>query len=267
MDISFIILTWNSERYIENCINSIHSSLNGSRYRYQVFIVDNGSSDNTVGILERLKNDCPDILNLIMLKKNTGTTYSRNVALKKAKGRYICIMDSDVQIFPETLEGLIATLQHHPDAGLAVPEIRYPDGKLQKSIDRFPTITRKIYRYFFLKNLEKKENQVDRPRKPVEADYAISACWVMKKDVIYKVGFLDEKIFYAPEDVDFCLRVWRAGYKIIYNPTVKIIHHTQEISRGFKINSALLNHIKGLIYYFIKHRYFFKAPSFRMTEK
>jgi len=98
-------------------------------------------------------------------------------------------------------------------------------------------------------------------------DYAISAVWVIKKEVLKIVGLLDENIFYSPEDVDYCLRLWKAGYKIIYEPRVPVIHHTQEISRGFKLNSAMLNHIKGLIYYFRKHGYFLRRPVRLLDQK
>ena len=95
-----------------------------------------------------------------------------------------------------------------------------------------------------------------------DVDYAISAFWLFHRSLLDKVGLLDEKIFYAPEDVDFCLRIWKAGYRIVYQPSACIIHHTQEISRGWKLNSAKINHLKGLVYFFIKHRYFMRKPMF-----
>jgi GT2 family glycosyltransferase len=82
----------------------------------------------------------------------------------------------------------------------------------------------------------------------------------LKKEVLKNVGLLDENIFYAPEDVDYCLRIWLAGYKVVYNSEVSAIHHAQEISRGLKINRATINHIKGLAYYFKKHKYILKCP-------
>jgi len=99
-----------------------------------------------------------------------------------------------------------------------------------------------------------------------DVDYAISAFWLFHRSLLDKVGLLDEKIFYAPEDVDFCLRIWKAGLRIVYQPSVSVIHHTQEISRGWKLNSAKINHLKGLVYFFVKHRYLFTPPQFSGTN-
>ncbi|MCK4486712.1 MAG: hypothetical protein KAU38_08130 [Desulfobacterales bacterium] len=79
------------------------------------------------------------------------------------------------------------------------------------------------------------------------------------------IGLLDEKIFYAPEDVDYCLRTWRVGYKVLYDSRVSAIHHAREISRGIRINRATISHIKGLLYYFMKHKYMLRRPDIKET--
>lgn len=264
-DITFVLLTWNSEKYIENCLNSIVKAFIESKLTYEVFVVDNGSTDNTVPVLKSFNNKYPEIIRLILLDQNKGTTYPRNLALKQSKGNYICIMDSDVEIISGVIEKLIKNLDQGTDVGLSVPKITYPDGKLQKSTDVFPTITRKFYRYLFLKKIETVEDSRETQISLTEVDYAISAIWLFNRKIISNVGLLDEKIFYAPEDVDYCIRIWKAGYKVVYDNSITVIHHTQEISRGFRINKAFINHVKGLSYYFIKHRYIFRAPSFRKT--
>ena len=263
LDLSFVILTWNSENYIEKCFFSIEAALKDIGLFYEIFIIDNGSCDATPDILKKLKEKYPSIINLILLPKNMGTTYSRNLGITKAKGKFVCIMDSDVEIFPGTIETLIKNIEENPSVGLAVPKLLYPNGKLQKSTDVFPTVFRKIVRYFFLRKIEAQDETDFSINKPIFIDYAISAFWMMKRNIFNEVGFLDEKIFYSPEDVDYCLRIWKARYSILYDPTVSAVHHTQEISRGLKINAALFNHIKGLVYYFLKHRYLFKSPVFR----
>ncbi len=263
LDLSFVILTWNSEIYIKQCINSILSALHSSSISYEVLIVDNGSKDRTPSILKDFKNQFPEIVSLKFLSKNLGTTRPRNLAIKKAKGEFVCVLDSDVEVYEGTIEQLIAALKNNPAIALCAPKLIYANGKHQITTDIFPTIFRKIVRYFFLKQIEAREESSNNLSSPVEVDYAISAFWMVRRDIFNKIGFLDENIFYSPEDVDFCLRIWKAGYHILYDPSVTSVHHTQEISRGLNFNLALIHHITGLLYYFIKHKYCIKAPVFK----
>jgi GT2 family glycosyltransferase len=267
-DIAFIILTWNSQAYIEKCLDSLLSALAQTDLRYHIYITDNGSTDGTPDILHKLKQNHPSAVTLFFLDRNMGTTYSRNLGLKQAAGRYICIMDSDVELQDSTvIHKLISNLENHPSIGLTAPKMVFPNGKRQKTTDSFPTIFRKITRYFFLRKMESFEAQAMELSKPIQVDYAISAFWMMRNDLFEKIGYLDENIFYSPEDVDFCLRIWKAGYGILYDPSVCAVHHTQEISRSMKFNSAFFHHIKGLCYYFIKHRYFLFPPAFRTKSR
>jgi len=262
MDISFVILTWNSEKYISRCLNALLKDLSQCGLTYEIFIVDNGSCDGTVDTLRSYQSTYPEQIYPIFLDRNHGTTYSRNIALKKARGNYISVIDSDVEIVSAgTIKNLIESLGNDDKIGLISPKLLYADGSLQKSTDNFPTIFNKILRYFFLKTIEKNENNQEGRHETMAVDYAISAMWVLKKEVLKKVGYFDEKIFYAPEDVDYCLRVWLSGYKVFYNPQVKVVHHTQEISRQFKMSGMTMLHIKGLMYYFWKHKYVFRRPN------
>ena len=259
MDISAIILTWNSEKYIESSVCSFIADCEGA-YSYEIFIVDNGSVDRTKEIIQNLTSRYADSIKPIYLKENYGTTYPRNLALKKAKGEFLVVMDSDVDVNKGTISRLIGVLTDNKDVGIVAPKLIYPSGAPQKSTDVFPTIFTKILRYFFLKAIEKKEKVWGASSGPQEIDYAISALWVLRRDILEKVGLLDENIFYAPEDVDYCLRVWKAGYKVMYVPDVSCVHHTQEISRGMKFNKATRDHIRGLVYYFKKHKYLLRRP-------
>jgi GT2 family glycosyltransferase len=172
-------------------------------------------------------------------------------------------MDSDVELAGGVVDAFVPLLAQDHDLGIVVPRILYPSGTWQKSYDRFPTLADKIHRYFRLRKIEEREAlQTGKCTQPFYVDYAISAFWLMRRDLLQTVGFLDERIFYSPEDVDFCLRVWKSGFRILYVPSVSVVHHTQEISRGLKLNRAKLSHIKGLGYYFLKHRYFLRRPEF-----
>jgi len=267
VDISIVILTWNSIHHIEKCIESIFSDLYETQYSFEIFIVDNGSKDGTANLIEKISCQKGFCIVPIYLNRNTGTTYSRNLALKRAKGKYICIMDSDVVLQGGTLAELIGVLNDEPSAGMVAPRLVYRDGRLQKSTDNFPTALSKIRRYFWLRQIEKQESQRGGQEHLVPVDYAISALWMMKREVLEKVGLLDERIFYAPEDVDYCLRVWMAGYSIFYDPQIWAIHDAREISRGIRINRATLKHANGLLYYFKKHGYFFRRPRWAEFSK
>lgn len=258
-DISVVILSFNSIAYIEKCLNSLFDSLEKCNLRGQVNVVDNGSSDGSVHLLKIMLEKYPYNLSVIFQKINIGTTQSRNKALKKSTGKYILILDSDAYMNSETLNELIIYLRENVNVGLVAPSLVYPDGRFQLSVDVFPTLVRKIKRYFFLRSLEEKSKlQI-----AGAVDYAISACWMLPKNVVDSVGLLDEKIFYSPEDVDYCIRVWKSGYQVHYLSSTSMVHDAQEISRpkGFFINKFTIRHAKGLIYLFAKHRYIFTLNS------
>ncbi|MFX0204105.1 MAG: glycosyltransferase family 2 protein, partial [Candidatus Hodarchaeota archaeon] len=244
--ISFILLTWNSEKYLGKCLNSLLANLRGSQFSHEVFIVDNGSKDTTVPMINSYLVRHPDVIVPIFLETNKGTTDSRNLGLRRARGRYIGIMDSDVEIPEGTIIQLVSTLEENENAGLVAPKVVYPNGNYQKSTDALPTVFTKLFRWFFLKSIEKKEKSQKQKVDLCEVDYAISAMWMLKSELLQIVGLLDENIFYAPEDLDYCVRVRQAGYKVLYDPRVAVVHHAQEISRGLRINRATVSHLKGL---------------------
>ena len=229
---------------------------------FEIIIVDNGSTDGTKTTLEILERNHPTHVKPVYLEKNTGTTYPRNIALKQAEGKYLAVLDSDVEVPLGIFELLISKLKEDSSLGLIAPKLVYPSGSLQKSIDQFPTLFTKLKRLFFLKQIEKAEETELKNDIARDVDYAISAFWLFPRKILQEVGYLDEKIFYAPEDVDYCLRIWQHNYRILYEPSVAAIHYAQEISRGFKINQMMIEHIKGLMYYYKKHHHFFTRPTF-----
>lgn len=258
--ISFVILTWNSSAYINACVTSIFEDLGETDFKPEIFVVDNGSTDGTVEILNQLKDQYPDEIFPIFLDRNYGTTYTRNLALKEATGDYICILDSDIEIKTGTLAHLIQCMDENRITGIVAPKLVYPNGKIQKSTDQFPTLFRKLERYFMLKKIEAREQDGPEPGANQLVDYAISAFWLFPASLLDSVTGLDERFFYAPEDVDFCYRVWQSGHQVMFCPGGSAIHHTQELSRGFRVNWAMIQHLKGLAAYFMKHGYIFRRP-------
>jgi hypothetical protein len=271
MILTIIILTWNSSKYITKCLDSIYENIED--IEFEVIVVDNGSTDSTQNILERYKKAKPN-LKVISLDKNYGTTIPRNLAIKEAKGEFILILDSDTEIKKGAVSELVDILNSDEHVGIVAPRLLYPDGSVQASCKKFPTLTIKILKYlpFYKMNVLGEKMELYTPQTyskdfndVTPVDYCISACWLVRSATLRKVGLFDENIFYAPEDVDLSLRMWLNGFKVLYNPKAEVIHHTQRLSRkNFKI--AFL-HLKGLVYYFAKYRYLFSRDRIYKSIK
>ena len=271
--IGFVILTWNSEKYIKKCLESIVSL---KEITHRIIIVDNGSCDSTCKVIEQYKNSYPDIIKDIRYKENKGTTFPRNEGIKKLecqKINYYCILDSDTIINESAFLKLIYELETHKEYGMIGPKLISSAGVVQMSARAFPTLLEKVYKAIPIESLQKKGEKMEMQNAPKETqdsypvDYLMSACWLIKKEVIEKVGLLDEKIFYAPEDAEYCIRVWKKGYKVSYCPNVSIIHEWQRLSKKKFISKMNYEHIKGLIYMFIKHKYLLTTVKLKRSFK
>jgi GT2 family glycosyltransferase len=253
LDVSALVLSFNSKRYIERCIRCLVQSHAECGLDGEILVVENGSVDGSVEILRRLQSEIGERLSVMYLPKNIGTTRSRNLALRRALGRSVLIVDSDAYMNAAALRAMLDYHRAHPEAGLVAPKLIYPSGRFQLSVDAFPTVSRKAQRFLSLREIE----ELETPAAAGPVDYAISACWLLSAQAIAATGLLDERIFYSPEDVDYCIRLWKAGYQVHYFPLVSVVHDAQEISRpkGIGINRFTIRHAKGLLYLFIKHRY------------
>lgn len=255
--ISCVMLSYNSAKYLDLSLSALIAAFDHSPgYHDEIWIIDNGSKDGSVEILKAWQRREPERIKPIFFGENTGTTFSRNVALRSLTGQYVVVIDSDVvEIPPGTFETLIDRLEADPRNGMVVPMLTYPDGRFQLSTDVFPTLSRKVQRYLGLKAMERAQGKAAPPSAPQLVDYAISAFWLLSREAVEATGLFDEAIFYSPEDVDYCLRVWEAGYRIVYEPGAKVVHDAQEISRGLPIKKSTFSHAKGLAYLFKKHGY------------
>jgi GT2 family glycosyltransferase len=265
MMMSFIILTWNSEKYIERCIDSISGKCQAEHIDFELIVIDNGSKDKTLSILNNYTTTLPERIHNIKLKRNKGTTYTRNLGFKKAKGKYICVIDSDTELGIGSLRESLDRLEKHAEIGIIAPRLILGNGSIQNSVKRFPTFRDKLSKVPAVILRTKVPDDDFYPDFPFEeargVDSAISACWIFRKELLETIGHLDENIFYAPEDLDYCLRVCKAGMKILYYPDLTVLHHTQWISHRNPFSKVSLSHFWGLLYYYRKHGGWFSRPK------
>lgn len=257
MSISAVILSFNAQDDLDRCVRTLIEVEQLEADKDQVLIVENGSVDGSKALVNRLMSAYPGLVEGIDLANNHGTTVSRNLALDKARGDHVLVLDSDIEFRHPILRQLTDELARQPAIGIIAPRLTFPDGRAQLSTDVFPTIGRKIQRLFRLRQVER--TSTDDARQMKSVDYAISAFWLMRRELVDAVGPLDEHIFYAPEDVDFCLRTWLAGKTVTYQPMVEVIHDAKERARSLKGLLFAWRHLLGLVYFFKKHGYCWRA--------
>lgn len=268
--LAFVILTWNSANVIERCIRSVFDI---ASFDVRAYVVDNGSSDDTIEILNSLQRQYAN-LKVAKLPYNYGTTVSRNMAIKEAVANncdYACVLDSDTKVNDAAMLSMANVLANEK-VGIVGPEMRDEKGVLQNSGRKIPTMTIKVSKVLPFKFIRKWGESLEFYEYPagesaVPVGYLMSACWMFRGNLVKKIGLLDEKIFYAPEDVDFCMRCWENGLAVMKDRSAKILHSWQRLSRKKLISKHNWEHIKGLAYLFKKHRYLWSAKKIERIVK
>lgn len=259
MDLSIIILNWNSRHYLDRCLASISQTI-PANIKKEIIVIDNGSADGSV---PHIKKTYPEVI-LIENEKNRGVGSARNQGLAIARGRYALILDVDVTVHENAVEILIETMDGDKTIGLCCPKLVGVDGKTQYSCREFPTVLSKLYRQLPARwqdrLLDKEELRHWDHGSIRQVGYAIGACQMIRKEAIRHIGFLDARMFYGCEEVDFCLRLWKNGWRVIYNPESVVTHVEQRLGRKNPLGYLQLQHNNSIIIYFWKHKYITKAP-------
>jgi GT2 family glycosyltransferase len=259
-DLSIIIITWNSREFLVRCLDS----LDAGGLSHEVIVVDNASEDGTAGMVRR---DYPHVV-LLGNARNIGMP-ARNQGLRRAKGKYLLLLDVDTIVRPGALRTLVDYLRAHPDVGLVAAKLTDEDGALQYTCHKFPTVVSKAlrrYRFGWAEGLLKEVEFRDWDHGSIrDVDYVTGACQMIRREAYERVGPIDSRIFYGPEDVDYCLRVWQAGYRVTYNPEAVIVHAERRVTAKSWFRRTTWEHVKGLAYYFLKHRYFLSRDKVYRT--
>ncbi len=244
MDISFIIVNWNTADLLKNAIRSIKND-----YSFEIIVVDNASTDGSVGML---KKEFPDVF-MIENSVNMGFAGAVNQGIGVAVGDYVILLNSDAVLGSESVERLISYMNENQDTGICGGQLINPDGSRQNSFDNFPSLAtellnKSLLRLFFPDKYPSKNIDYDTP---LNVDSIIGACFVISKKCMQEVGLLDEDYFFFMEETDWCYRASKAGYKITFVPSAKITH--------LQGKSAEKIHIKSRVeYYYSRYLYFLK---------
>lgn len=241
---------------LEKLLNSIKEYSTG--FSYEIIVIDNNSQDGTI---EMIEDKFSDII-LIKNKENLGVAPARNIGLKLAKGKYILILDADMRLKENSIQKMLKFMEESPTCGLVGSKLVYENGDLQYSCKRFPSMFSLLARRLEGINLVKNSKTLayhimsDWDHNSVqEVDYVIGACQFIRREVIEKIGYYDDKIFYGPEDLDYCLRVWGARWKVYYFPLTSIVHLEQRITKKSLLSKISWKHLLGILYIFRKYNF------------
>ncbi len=210
MDISIIIVNFNTRKLVEDCIKSIKK--NTKKVSYEIIVVDNASSE---------KIDLKDT-KIIRNETNLGFARANNQGIEASSGKYILLLNSDTIVKPQAIDKLFE-FSEEMDAGVVVPKLLNTDGSVQPSCFRLPSVGLAIRQYFLRQNglLDKYAPQ---EKEATEVDSAVMAAFLITPMALEKVGKLDEKYFMYFEDLDYCKKIKEAGLKIYYIPNSEVVH-------------------------------------------
>lgn len=254
MDLSVIIVSWNVRELLEKCLLSL------GEYRgdidLEIFVIDNASADGTV---EKIRQQFPSV-KLIASDVNLGFARANNLAIRQAVGEYVLLLNPDTEIFPDTLGKSLAFMSSHPDCGIMGPRMQFADGSPQPSVRRFPSLWPLLLLLFKLPKLWPQLKAINDYLaadfdygRPQAVDQIMGAFMLIRREVIGKIGLMDERFFIWFEEVDFCLRCWQAGYKVYYNPDARIIHYGGQSFSQQKTMANQSRFFKSAFKYFLKN--------------
>ena len=254
MKLSVIIVNYNVEYFLEQCLHSVLKA--AKNLSCEIFVVDNNSVDGSVAMVEEKFKT----VKLIANKKNTGFSYANNQAIKQSAGEYILLLNPDTVVEENTFEKVISFMDAHPDAGgLGVKMLDGKGNFLPESKRGLPTPSVAFYKIFGLSNLFPKSTLFGKYHlgyldkdKTHEIEILSGAFMLLRKSVLEKIGLLDETFFMYGEDIDLSYRIIKAGYKNYYFSDTRIIHYKGESTRKSSINYVFVFY-RAMVIFAEKH--------------
>jgi len=240
LDLAIVIVSWNVRGLLEACLISVYESLKSSNLNRKVWVVDNASTD---GSAEMVRERFPQA-RLMANETNVGFASANNQALqamgfpsteRHELSRYVLLLNPDTEVLDDALTTMVRFLDDNPHAGVAGAKLLYPDGRLHHSAFAFPTLAQAFLDFFPLHyRLLNSRLNGRYPRRlyergePFPIDHPLGAALMARGEAIQEVGLLDERFFIYCEEIDWCMRIKKAGWGIYCVPRAEVVHHVAE---------------------------------------
>lgn len=242
--LTVVIVSWNVRDLLAACLRSLQADLARDGLSADIWVVDNGSTDGTPEVIAR---DFPAV-RLIARRDNPGFAAANNqairAALETAPPRYFWLLNPDTEVLPGATAALVAAMETHPRVGVAGAKLLYPDGSLQHSAFRFPGLVQLAFDLFpFPSRLYETRLNGRYPRRlydgesPFFVDHPLGAAMMVRTEAVEQVGLLDEEYRIYCEEIDWCWRMRRAGWRALCVPAARVVHHVGRSTGQVPISS------------------------------
>lgn len=220
VDVSAIMVNWNTKDLVLASLRHLYGT--AKNLSMEVFVVDNGSSDGSV---EMIRVAFPRVI-LIENNKNLGFARASNQALRRATGKYILLLNTDVMVREDTVVTLVDFMEKTPRAGVAGAQLLDPDGRKQNSFDNFPSLVteglnKSLLRILFPARFPSKRIPLS---EPVAVESVLGACMMVRGKAVGDVGLMDEDYFFFLEETDWCYRMRARGWGVYVVPQSQAVH-------------------------------------------
>jgi GT2 family glycosyltransferase len=262
-DLGIVIVNWNTRDYLRRCLETVFATEEGISYR--VIVVDNGSDD---GSAEMVTAEFP-AAELITGQGNIGYPAGNNLGLKRlghmgsgdapAAPRYSLLLNPDTELPPDALNRVIVYMDAHPEIGVIGPRLVLENGSLDLACRRsLPSPEIALWRLIGFSKLFPRSRRFARynltfldEHQTAEVGSVVGAFMMLRREAIERVGLMDETFFMYGEDLDWCKRVFEAGWRIVYYPEVTVLHVKRAASRQSR--RASLEFVRAFLLFYNKH--------------
>ena len=250
-ELSIIIVNWNVRDLLRDCLRSIEAG--SDDLTLEVIVVDSASSDGSV---EMVRAEFPWV-HLMACVENVGFPRGNNIGLAKAAGAYLLLLNPDTLVLENALPAMVAYLRSQPEIGALGPKLLNPDGSIQSSRRRFPTLATGFFESTWLERLApdvlKHYYALDLPDDVTgDVDWVTGACIMVPRAAYETVGGLDEGYYMYSEELDWCRRIKESGRRVVYYPPARVIHHYGKSSEQ-AVTARHINFQRAKLRYFRKY--------------
>ncbi len=254
--VSIVIVNYRSGEILKSCLGSLVQSL--SSLDFEILIINN---DSTRDLAPVLAQDWPNT-RIIQNSSNLGFGAAANIGFLQSSGKFLLLLNPDILAQENSIHVLLQTLDSSPEAGIALPQLRNPDGSLQYSCRRFYTYITLLLRRGPLRRLCSGHSSIrdhlmlDWNHESLACvDWGLGAAMLVRRSAIEDPPLFDEGFFLYFEDVDLCFRMRQRGWKVLYNPAAIMIHqHRRESARPGSF-LARRHHFSSLMKFLWKYRF------------